>query len=453
MLHLLYRAGDGTPQDLTKAKMWLERSVEHGYQKGEGELRDWAAVAKAAARVSKSEAAAAAETSTAGPSSGGGGGPEAAANTAWEKLMEASPEGSRPALQEVKAALDTSAARPPSRPGFVVTSESYPMQDLLAFRDDDSVKPLIRAKTLHWEAMQLLLDGGSGEAVAERLAEAFLTAEWVLTMDQSMMERMRDVCRGVLRRDPNHVAARFCMLQLGLNQLGPMRAVGELDLIIRLRGGAKEPQFWSMRGSMKACMGQFPAAAVDFTQAIELAGGPDTCDPEYFYLRGVAWLKVQEMASATKDLELFLHRTPPRHRKVPDALYSLAFVAGTWKRDNAGFRAWYEKGLLAEAQMLPIHPRMGSHYKGMMTPLYQANPSTAAGSHNNGPGRGEAAALTNRSAAAASADALLQQGRCQGCGKVCSKAKICSRCKAVSYCSKGCQVADWKQHKGDCVAP
>ena len=453
MLHILYRAGGGTPQDLPKAKMWLERAVEHGYQIGRGELRNWDAVAESACRMVKLEAAAAVTALT---PSGGSGRPEAAVNAVWEKLMEASREGSQPALQQLKAALEASATLPPSKPCFEVTSESYPMAALLAFRDDASVEPLLKAKTLHWEAMTLSLEGGSGEAVVERLAEAYKTAEWVITMDPCMKERTAGLCRGVLRRDPNHVAARFCMLQLRLNQLGPMRAVGELDLIIRLRGGATEPRFWSMRGCMKAFAGQYQAAADDFTQAIKLAGGHDACDPEYFYLRGVAWLKTQSnMTSAAKDFELFLHRAPPRHRKVPNALYALAFVSGTSEQQgNAGFREWYKKGLLAEAEMLPIHPPVDSPHKTMLAPLYQLNPSTTAGSHSTGPARGGAAALTNRQpsrpAAATSTDAL--QGRCHGCEKVCSKAKVCSRCKAVSYCSKECQVADWKQHKGDCVA-
>ena len=28
----------------------------------------------------------------------------------------------------------------------------------------------------------------------------------------------------------------------------------------------------------------------------------------------------------------------------------------------------------------------------------------------------------------------------------------CSRCKCISYCSKDCQVKDWKNHKAFCVA-
>ena len=39
------------------------------------------------------------------------------------------------------------------------------------------------------------------------------------------------------------------------------------------------------------------------------------------------------------------------------------------------------------------------------------------------------------------------------CGNICCKKDgimICSRCKIIKYCSKECQVADWKRHKTEC---
>ena len=37
---------------------------------------------------------------------------------------------------------------------------------------------------------------------------------------------------------------------------------------------------------------------------------------------------------------------------------------------------------------------------------------------------------------------------CAGCGKKCEKQ--CSRCKEIMYCSRDCQVADWRIHKLAC---
>ena len=39
------------------------------------------------------------------------------------------------------------------------------------------------------------------------------------------------------------------------------------------------------------------------------------------------------------------------------------------------------------------------------------------------------------------------------CGARLKKPLVCSRCKAAAYCSKDCQVKDWKAgHKQECVS-
>ena len=40
---------------------------------------------------------------------------------------------------------------------------------------------------------------------------------------------------------------------------------------------------------------------------------------------------------------------------------------------------------------------------------------------------------------------------CKACGKEGKPLSVCSRCKKVKYCSKECQVQDWKKHKKDCT--
>jgi hypothetical protein len=37
------------------------------------------------------------------------------------------------------------------------------------------------------------------------------------------------------------------------------------------------------------------------------------------------------------------------------------------------------------------------------------------------------------------------------CGKVCEELKKCGRCNVKCYCSKECQVGDWKFHKRNCL--
>lgn len=45
-------------------------------------------------------------------------------------------------------------------------------------------------------------------------------------------------------------------------------------------------------------------------------------------------------------------------------------------------------------------------------------------------------------------DGLLEKAYCNKCGK--EAVKKCGRCKSVYYCSRECQVDDWKSHKPIC---
>ncbi|KAF8551991.1 hypothetical protein OG21DRAFT_1604998 [Imleria badia] len=48
-------------------------------------------------------------------------------------------------------------------------------------------------------------------------------------------------------------------------------------------------------------------------------------------------------------------------------------------------------------------------------------------------------------------DAPTDQVRCRSCGKQGGSLSVCAKCKTVRYCSKECQVKDWKDHKKNCV--
>lgn len=46
-----------------------------------------------------------------------------------------------------------------------------------------------------------------------------------------------------------------------------------------------------------------------------------------------------------------------------------------------------------------------------------------------------------------------KSGCCDICYKVCPKSEIiltCSRCEAEMYCSRECQLSDWRNHKVTC---
>ena len=60
----------------------------------------------------------------------------------------------------------------------------------------------------------------------------------------------------------------------------------------------------------------------------------------------------------------------------------------------------------------------------------------------------EKTGILTESASLTEAPAL---ARCGACGKEGHSLSVCSRCKKVKYCSKECQVRDWKGHKKDCT--
>jgi hypothetical protein len=40
---------------------------------------------------------------------------------------------------------------------------------------------------------------------------------------------------------------------------------------------------------------------------------------------------------------------------------------------------------------------------------------------------------------------------CEFCGCSTKRLKVCSRCEKVCYCSRDCQVKDYKKHKKECI--
>ena len=52
---------------------------------------------------------------------------------------------------------------------------------------------------------------------------------------------------------------------------------------------------------------------------------------------------------------------------------------------------------------------------------------------------------------APSTEAPSTSAGCRACGKEVKPLSSCGRCKKVKYCSKECQVQDWKTHKKDCT--
>lgn len=45
---------------------------------------------------------------------------------------------------------------------------------------------------------------------------------------------------------------------------------------------------------------------------------------------------------------------------------------------------------------------------------------------------------------------ILIMARCRNCDAKSNNLLLCSRCQLIYYCSKECQLEDWKSHKKDC---
>lgn len=65
------------------------------------------------------------------------------------------------------------------------------------------------------------------------------------------------------------------------------------------------------------------------------------------------------------------------------------------------------------------------------------------GKQNNGPSHGNDGLEEN------GRQATIDTNRCNTCNKR-GKMKKCTQCKSTYYCSKECQIQDWKKHKKRC---
>ncbi len=100
---------------------------------------------------------------------------------------------------------------------------------------------------------------------------------------------------------------------------------------------------------------------------------------------------------------------------------------------------WYQKGLEAEKDMLPIHPAVSSPNKDVIE-MFSRVKHIGGGSS-----RGPREEVTKAGGEGGG------QAACAGCRlEAEGKLSRCCKCKGVAYCSRECQLADWKQHKKDC---
>jgi hypothetical protein len=151
-------------------------------------------------------------------------------------------------------------------------------------------------------------------------------------------------------------------------------------------------------------------------------------------------------------LRAFLAAAPPEHNKRPHGFYTLAFnllqpntAAGTGPAGAAALdevESAYNAGLAAEADLPPFFLPVECGMKDLVAPMIKvlrANSNRAAA----------AAAATNKGSSGASSSSGSSSSSkgscCDRCGAAAEKLMRCGRCQQRRFCSKECQVADWKE--------
>jgi tetratricopeptide (TPR) repeat protein len=147
-----------------------------------------------------------------------------------------------------------------------------------------------------------------------------------------------------------------------------------------------------------------------FTRASQLG-----CDNIQHTLFHRAVLTEDNLETPRKLLEEFVSRAEGDARKLPEACYRLSMLHGMKGPSNLGAaRRYYDLGLKADRLQLPCFP--------------------------------DAVASMRKQA-----EALVK--KYHSCGNVECVAigtSLCSKCKKVYYCSRACQLNDWKTHKEIC---
>ena len=158
------------------------------------------------------------------------------------------------------------------RPEPVILSGyfNYYLETLLPYQNDESVKPLIKAKKHELEATRLSASGEHIAAIRE-WAAGYKIAEWVLMPALTARLMLEKSCRTILANEPAHADARFSML--GLDMISGMisldRALPELDAIIRLN--PRDAAYFKMRGGLKASLSSFPMRPLPQTFKLGIA--------------------------------------------------------------------------------------------------------------------------------------------------------------------------------------
>jgi hypothetical protein len=178
-----------------------------------------------------------------------------------------------------------------------------------------------------------------------------------------------------------------------------------------------------------------------------------------------------QIEAENEMFEDYLRAAPTEHLKRPHAFYQMALLASSLalrapstKKEQQELKKaqeLFEAGMEAEKQLpaffLPVHCAAKDSLERMLPLLKEAPERRSDRVGPRSPGSGNRGGSHFRKstigAASSSRNGGVDTGKCSGCGcgGTGSPLMACAACKQVYYCSRACQVADWKAgHKAVC---
>jgi len=180
---------------------------------------------------------------------------------------------------------------------------------------------------------------------------------------------------------------------------------------------SNEADFHHLLGCMYAFSNNYGKALNQFERALELEYRRD-----WLYEKATAmrffYSKKEDSIKIVEAYKIFLDSNPPDHRKVPEALFSMA-LCYLGNKDYSTARVYWEKANDSVLDRLPCFEPVGDHFcpKATLDLFF----------------------LT---------DIVNNPKFCSHCGKESPKLKCF--CKNTFYCDPNCQKLNWIHHKNEC---
>ncbi|RUO97194.1 hypothetical protein BC936DRAFT_140834 [Jimgerdemannia flammicorona] len=296
------------------------------------------------------------------------------------------------------------------------TEDRYSMEKLSAYANTRVGDIMIAAKQHNLRAFGFLLDGEIGGFVYE-LFQAYKLCDIVCSIPDQVVLMGPEIIKEFILRNPRDAEAKFILAMLSARLKQPWSTVIPImDECVQLR--PQESAFYQYRGSMKAFAKRYEDAISDFDVAVQILGPSDGYS--VYYMRAASKRqKVSTAEAALLDYQVYLEHAPPEDRKIPEALYGMAYCY--IKTDEEKVAEFYNRGLEAEAKRLPIFPPIDFPLKRMVESLLKMS------------------SISSKHIKKCPISMCTQQAN-----------KACGACNKIWYCSREHQKAHWKEHKRVC---